>query len=1222
MRNQKQYVENDARITKTLLEEFASGTVRVNQFYPAEGNALKPTSNSLKSLDEQERIKLEKEKVLNETKNLMTTLKKFEVENAELKFKWNEADMELKRVIEQLKSSKHLCNEVSERTYFIQSERDYYKMKFLELSGATEIPEEKDAFTKVLSEHKREIESLKEELAKFKSINVFQMPLSSDLAINPAEIDADFTSTVATLIAQTKQQLQEESRRLQAFDGNGKGTDVDSEEDLFGSFGGEVFSAERKKLEEIEESKTFARRQKMLNSEFQELGQSIQLKEQLMEQLVRSQQQYSLMKSYYEQKLALLTTAVEDKQVERDKLQAELNEIEKGKSDISLQKMKEKEIKLRSELALKDEELKSMKKKQEELKSLTQVQSQYSRQLQKLESDISVMKKQRVDLSKTLQLEKKNHILALNEKVKEIEKLKKELSKASSDMKKLEKSKEIAENKIKDVASLFLINSAAGKEKGSLENKETKEGISRNHLKNLVPTRPLSMSEVATAATARAAIREINRHSARFGSKRVLSEDELKTKRWIDQRIAEISSREATVEALKRQYEQQLELLRKKELLERERSLAILQTSNQEGADEASHGSQHENIESKEQLEVSSESGADKTFLLTSNEEEKLLEIIEERIATVNGQLNVRNQKISDIEKQMHDATDIPGSDKALEVLKRTAAGSLPASHELIRLLFDMLIHSNKALQTKLKQMDEMLEKEKTLSMKNDDLQRQLISEKRNFDMELTSMNRQYEEKLQQFFQQIASFETIHSVENPHLNRHPPLNTPERRMFRPQSNNALLYSGGKILSQGNDGSLAGTPMKSFDSLDIQLTIALEENKFLKSQQEREAVRYAQIRNKCAELETIKIRLMRDIEDKNQQIKFLEEDRALFKDMVEDLKSGLGKMGKDGKAVIQSAKDAANHQKKVGLFGDYLHLSDDESDEEDSASIIGQFQRLEQEITRNGTLTVSTQPHKNIYDRLTNPSNFTGSMKNVFENDLESKRKKIQLIKNSSKKDTGNKKDLPPSSAGSNGTARFFPELLKSHSQDELDTVPGKKLILSANPSNSQSSQSLDLDVVSSLYDTTNLPPPTTPASAPVRRKSVTGRASLIPQPNQTSTTTVKLNLDHLSLEEDSTGHSSVDSQSHFSNDPLQSPNPPSNVFTRLANASTVSSLHNTANKSVSKLRRPIEEIKDNLPLPPSTNRTISPGGNKLTSHFQHTTQYHTATNPPPNPGNH
>ena len=54
------------------------------------------------------------------------------------------------------------------------------------------------------------------------------------------------------------------------------------------------------------------------------LGEQLQLKEALLGQLRRSQQQYGVMKLFYEQKLHALYEEMNEKQEERDRLMSEL----------------------------------------------------------------------------------------------------------------------------------------------------------------------------------------------------------------------------------------------------------------------------------------------------------------------------------------------------------------------------------------------------------------------------------------------------------------------------------------------------------------------------------------------------------------------------------------------------------------------------------------------------------------------------------------------------------------------------------------------------------------------------------------------------------------------------------------------------------------------------------------------------------------------------------
>jgi hypothetical protein len=160
------------------------------------------------------------------------------------------------------------------------------------------------------------------------------------------------------------------------------------------------------------------------------------------------------MKQFYEQKLQLLSVEMETKEKEREVLLQELQtqlHLEQQSAntpgqDASKSKAnKDKEKLLTAQLAKKDDELRLLKKRQEELNHLSQVQSRYLQQKSKLEEDIAAMKKQKVSLSRELQLQRKRYTSSLNDKAREIDKLKRELMRTASNMKKLTKDKEAAE---------------------------------------------------------------------------------------------------------------------------------------------------------------------------------------------------------------------------------------------------------------------------------------------------------------------------------------------------------------------------------------------------------------------------------------------------------------------------------------------------------------------------------------------------------------------------------------------------------------------------------------------------------------------------------------------------------------------------------------------------------------------------------------------------------
>ena len=962
-------------------------------------------------------------------------------EVASLRSRVRDADYEVQRLTSQLKTLRVQMSESEESLILASSERDFYKMKWADCSpsdaqkldgagspggdgsGSPQQTDRAEAAEKkkvmdILGNHLREIDSLKKALAEEKSRNSTAMAaINFDLQESGAgSMDSDFTTSISTLLNQTREQLRLESLRLKGIDRNTSKFDEEANSDEERPNAGD----NAKSLEEMEdEQKAYLKRQKLLTTEVEELGQSIILKEQLMAQLTRSQQQYGAMKAFYEQKLTVLSSEMKQKQDERDRLLSELQEVSGEKNEALVQK-EARERGLREELKRKDEELRSLKKKQDELNRLSQMQTRYSSQLTKLESDITSMKKQRVDLTKTLNNEKKNHLAALSDKVREIDKLKRELAKSTNEVKKLGRERELAESKAKDAMR-----------EGVVLKKKTQE---------LMKDRVNVNHNLSSARTAYRAVNKMSRISSNLsGAKRILSEEELRVKRWIDKRIEEISEREVAAEALKAQYEHQLELLNRKESLEQERSLALEKKS--EAGSDKSAGS-----------DLASSSG----LLLSAGERDVLLEI-EDQLTSIDGELDERHLQISTIAQQIANSGDVAGSEKTMEVLKRTAAGSLPAAHELIRLLFDMLVHSSRSIQLRWEEVQEYREREKDFKQEIEELMDQLASDKRAHDLELTRSANEYEEKLQDLFEQIAV-----------------------------SNYKLFEKDGNGAAAGD--AEAADPVEKeeqakMEPVRLQLAVSTEECKFLRSQLGREGARYSQIQTKCNDLEKQKLRLIRENQDKADQIKFLEEDRSLFKTLADDLKSGLNSLGKPGKTILDTVKDRHHSfRAKRGLFAEYTSLSDNEDD--DSESVLGEFEFLADEIARTGGISApsekssasvgssnnhngsastsaATTPSRSIYDRLTNPSNFTGYMKNVFENDLELKRKKIQQIKekhsnpnlNLTRRDSGVYRsiDAPLSSRRNPETQKFFSEYYDRDRNNAATPTSSAPAVTAENP---------------------------------------------------------------------------------------------------------------------------------------------------------------------------
>ena len=202
-------------------------------------------------------------------------------------------------------------------------------------------------------------------------------------------------------------------------------------------------------------------------------------------------------------------------------------------------------------------------------------------------------------------------------------------------------------------------------------------------------------------------------------------------------------------------------------------------------------------------------------------------------------------------------------------------------------------------------------------------------------------------------------------------------------------------------------------------------------------------------------------ILQQLHDSECMIGYLENERTVFRDMLSDLKSGIVTFGGvAGQNIINQIRENAMEREKegiarhlsgplrsfktsadnnttdvatttntngsattaggggggagmtVGFDSDVMGGGEGGGPDDDSESVIAEFNDLAEEIQRTGglaslsSLAFSTtsaggggKPKGVVYDRLTNPLNFTGSMKNVFEKDVAVKRQKVQRIKN-------------------------------------------------------------------------------------------------------------------------------------------------------------------------------------------------------------------------------
>ena len=620
---------------------------------------------------------------------------------------------------------------------------------------------------------------------------------------------------------------------------------------------------------------------------------------------------------------------------------------------------------------------------------------------------------------------------------------------------------------------------------------------------------------------------------AMHGRTRVLSEDELRTKRWLDRRIVDITSREQEVDALKKQYQQQLALLSKKEALEQEKksikmsallikkvlskseSVQIISPRHVDNADVNTDNGRVEKVVDGF-LFHSPISGRERGL---SFDEAEALDEVEGRLESVEDQLKLRDQNIASLEAKLSEDDDGVIQDQTLEALKRTSAVSLPAAHELIKLLFELLVNAKSASRSRKVQIMKCLQQEKQLRGEVQESESRLSALGRAHEMALTRVVNDYEDKIQNLFTHSAvghlvtaqsglviestdAISTNHQYTG-HINltgvpKTPPTaskvtdtqpSTPFSKAFdrygitngkesfisSPMNftSNTLFSPEKSNIHNGETNSDVNSMLNSYKMVAF---VHQEQSKLLKSRLESEISRNQILQTRISDVDTTCMQLKRDVDEKDIHIRFLEEERQLFKDIADKLRLGLNTIGGNaGQTILKQVKtppitsrggsnsDMVEKPKTIKVkmdldSDDYGDENDEEDDDPETESVIGQYEQLGSLILQTGNIIpknptstligatnsnaggyyTTTDRQSIVYDRLTNPSNFTGAMKNVFEQDLAEKRQKVKLIKSgqNNKKDKDSNPTFMFLNSKSEINSRFISKLDSYETQDD------------------------------------------------------------------------------------------------------------------------------------------------------------------------------------------
>lgn len=308
----------------------------------------------------------------------------------------------------------HLRSELkikSEELFAAKAEVEYYRLQISDdLSSdqgetVTEKQTEmKNLYLKRMEDYEREIESLRQELRYAKAQITHGHRSNMDVI-------ADTYDSKQPLMPNTMDDthryecLNDEDEDLEISALTRKYTKValndlslENDEDSHESF------REFVPIKEADENEKFVDRQSQLDEQVILLSKDISAKEDLIQQLQKSQRKYVRMKAFYEEKLKKMSLKLSVQEAEKTSLETELQKYSKNSK---------KYIDLEEALAKKEKYISRIKKRQVEIQSLTSVASKNEAVIFDLTSEISKMKIQRDDLQKQLLKERKTYTTML-----------------------------------------------------------------------------------------------------------------------------------------------------------------------------------------------------------------------------------------------------------------------------------------------------------------------------------------------------------------------------------------------------------------------------------------------------------------------------------------------------------------------------------------------------------------------------------------------------------------------------------------------------------------------------------------------------------------------------------------------------------------------------------------------------------------------------------------
>ncbi|GMH93036.1 hypothetical protein TL16_g12518 [Triparma laevis f. inornata] len=285
--------------------------------------------------------------------------------------------------------------------------------------------------------------------------------------------------------------------------------------------------------EESEDFKSFTLRENTMTSHLNDINDTITAKEELMGQLMGSRRKFEAMRGFYENKLVEMGKKLSEDEKEKETLKKEIEKISKEGKGGNLKT-------LQKQLAEKEHQISRLRNQKKELQNLTRVEARNEKHVARLKAEVDSMKREKVNLTKRIDDERRNGRLALEKARKDGDKIKREGYRWKQEA---GRQRVIADN-AKKMSKLRL------------------EDANRTRSKYREAERVLRMQTLKRGVMKRAGLDGIllgRRSMSVSGPGSGVNHEELR--RWLGGRLEDVSKKEAAADKLAMEWEERMELI-------------------------------------------------------------------------------------------------------------------------------------------------------------------------------------------------------------------------------------------------------------------------------------------------------------------------------------------------------------------------------------------------------------------------------------------------------------------------------------------------------------------------------------------------------------------------------------------------------------------------------------------------------------------------------------